>query len=137
MIVKDVMDELSTKLDGIEGLRPYPYWVDSVSPPAALVALPDDVGFDETYGRGADRMRFPVLVLVGAVSDRASHAEVSAYMDGSGAKSVKATLDSSSTNTYTSCDVVRVASAATDRYKSGGVTFLGVEFIVEVFGQGG
>lgn len=137
MIVVDVMAEIGTKLDTISGLRVFPYWADDVPTPAAIVALPDEITFDETYGRGADRIVIPVLVLVAAISDRTGHKEASAYMDGSGASSVKAKLDSTNTNTYTSCDVVRVASAENSRYKSvAGVTLLGVNFTVEIFGQG-
>lgn len=137
MDVKAVMAEIGTKLATISGLRVFPFTVDSVPPPGAVVGLPDDITFDETYGRGSDALTLPVWVLVAAIDDRASHAELAAYLAGSGSKSVKAAVDSKRlTNQYASCGTVTVTTATTGAFTSGGVDLLGAEFTVTVTGSG-
>lgn len=136
MDVKAVMDEIGTKLETIADLRVFPYSADSVTPPGAIVGLPDDITFDATYGRGSDSMTLPVWVLVSRNSDRAGSAELSAYLNGSGVKSIKAAVDSTNTNPYTAADTVTVVSAEPGSYTSAGVALLGAEFTVEIFGSG-
>lgn len=94
MILSDVMDEIAARLDTIDGLRVHAYPADNVAPPAAVVTYPGSIDFDSTYARGMDRIPdLSVVVLVGKVSDRASRDRISAYVNGSGASSIKAVLE--------------------------------------------
>jgi len=136
MDLGDVMAEIGQKLDTITGLRVYPYNADKVNPPAAIVGLPQTITFDLTYGRGSDEMTLPVFLLVARINDRSSHAELADYLNGSGSKSVKAAVDSSGTNEYTSCDTVTVQMAEPDSYTSAGTDMLGAEFTVKITGSG-
>jgi len=136
MNVLEVQEEIGTKLATIVGLRVFEYTVDSVAPPGAIVGLPETITFDETYGRGSDSMTLPLWVMVALSSDRAANAELAAYLDGSGAKSVKATVDGTNANTYTSCDTVTITTAEPDYYTSGGVEMLGAKFTVVITGSG-
>jgi hypothetical protein len=136
MNVEAVMAEIGSKLGAIEGLRVFPYNVGKVPPPGAVVGLPEDIAFDQTYGRGSDAITLPVWVLVAKSSDRAANHELAAYLSGSGARSVKAAVDSTDTNAYTSCDTVTVTTAVTGAYTSGGVDMLGAEFTVDIRGRG-
>lgn len=137
MNIQDVMDEIGEKLATIPKLRVYAYNVDKIPPPGAIVGLPESVDFDATYGRGVDTLTIPVWVMVARANAQASGTQLAAYLDGSGDRSVKAAVDSSNTNTYTSCDEVTVTTAVPGSYTSGGVELLGVEFTVAVEGQGG
>ncbi|MFW6091623.1 MAG: hypothetical protein ACODAF_07060 [Actinomycetota bacterium] len=128
-----VMDEVGTRLGGIDGLRVYDYPADSVTPPAAIVAYPDEIVYDETYGRGMDRLTLPVLVVVGRQSDRASRDNLVGYASGSGDKSVKQKLEDDS---YDSCDVVRVERAEFDIVRIAGVDYVAAMFDLDVTGQG-
>lgn len=136
MDVKAVADEMAGKLGNISGLNAFGYPVGSLPLPGAVVGLPDVVDYDQTYGRGSDEMSFPVWLMVGRTDDAASVAELLPYLAGSGAKSVKAALDSTTSNTYSSCDVVHVAMAVTGAYTYNGVDAFGAEFTVNVFGSG-
>lgn len=136
MNVKDVMDELGEKLETIPQLRVYPYTVDKVTPPSAVIGLPDGVTFDQTYGRGSDTMSLLVYLFVGAADDQASQTQLAAYANGSGDRSVKAVLDSTDDNVYTACDEVTVKSVEFDFYTSAGVKLLGAEFTVDIAGKG-
>lgn len=133
MIVETVLAEIAGRLDTIDRLNVFPFWAKKVPVPGVTVGLPERIEFDQTYGRGLDKMTVPIIVMVGMVSDRSSAKELGAYMDGSGARSFKAVLDADG---WESCDSVIVVECAPDTYSSGGVILLGAEFKVDVFGEG-
>lgn len=137
MNVKAVAEEMAGKLSGISGLRAFGYPVAQLPFPGGIVGLPDEITFDQTYGRGSDTMTFPVWVMVARSDDRAAALALLAYLDGSGSKSVKTALDSTNTNTYTECDDVTVTTAVPGTYTYNGVEAFGAEFTVEVSGPGG
>ncbi|MEZ5411035.1 MAG: hypothetical protein R2761_23595 [Acidimicrobiales bacterium] len=133
MIVADVMDELGDALDTIDGLRVFRYPPENVQAPAAVVAYPESIEYDVTYGRGVDTLTIPVIIVVGKVSDRASAKQLAAYMDGSGALSVKAVIEGA---TYTAFDIVQVTSADTDVYTFAGVDYVSAIFNLRISGPG-
>jgi hypothetical protein len=100
MILADVMDELAARIDTIVGLRVFAFPPDSVAPPAAVVTYPEDYSYDETYGRGSDRLTIPVVVMVGKLTDRSSRDNLSVYADGSGVKSIKAVIEADSEDNF-------------------------------------
>lgn len=86
MNLGSVMQEIADRLDTIDGLRAYPYPLDGTpAVPAAIVTYPDRYVFDETYGRGMDRMELPVVVLVGRVYDRVARDQIARYLGGGAA----------------------------------------------------
>ena len=134
MNLEEVAGELTLALKTITGLRVPPWGVESISPPAAVIALPERIDYDATYGRGSDR--FPdlaVIVLVGQPEQRSARKTIAAYADGSGAKSVKAKLEA---YTYTSCDSVRVAWAEFDTARYAGTDYLAAIFHLDITGKG-
>lgn len=132
MDIADVMDEIAARLDTIEPLRVIAHWPGSISPPTAIVALPDTT-FDETYGRGMDRLQLPVVLAVGKVVDRSARDAIAAYVNGSGPKSVKQVVES---GTYTAFDTVRVMTAEFDTYIFGAVEHLVAIFQLDIAGDG-
>lgn len=135
MNLTDVMAELAAKLEST-GARVSDYAADSIHPPAAFVGMPERIDFDQTYGRGSDTMTVPVVVLVARTDARAGHTLLKPYADGAGPKSVKAALDSSDTNTYVSCDIVRVSTVEFPVYVAGDIKYLSAEFSVDIEGGG-
>jgi hypothetical protein len=131
--VADVMDALADRLDTIDGLRVFAWPVGTLTPPGAVVGYPVDGAYDESYGRGADSMVIPVVVVVGRVSERASRDLLAAYADGSGTRSIKAVLEG---GTYTAFDTVQVRWPDFDSYTVAGVDYLAEIFDVAVFGKG-
>jgi len=129
-----VMDEMGTALETIDGLRVFPYSADRITPPAAIVAWPDEIDYDQTMSRGSDSLVLPVWVVVGKVDARSARDALAAYLAGSGASSVKAALDG---GTYTACDSVRVAKAHVEMVTIAAVDYLAGIFDVEVTGRGG
>jgi hypothetical protein len=133
MIISAVRAEIRERLMTIPKLNGFDYNVKKVPVPGFTIGPPELIEYDQTYGRGQDRMRLPLLVLVGLISAEASERELEAYMDGEGARSFKAILNPSG---WTSCDDVFVTSCEPDTYESGGVTLLGAEFTLIVCGEG-
>lgn len=95
MILADVVAELAVGLARIEGLEIYEYLPKQIAgAPAAILAYPDDGAFDLTYARGSDGFDpFPIVVAVGDVYGPQTMADVSGYVSGSGARSVKAAVE--------------------------------------------
>jgi hypothetical protein len=129
-----VAAELGVALGAITGLRLPPWGIEKISPPAAIIALPERIDYDSTYGRGSDRYPdLPVIVLVGQPEQRSARKAIAAYADGSGPSSVKAALEA---HTYTSCDSVRVAWAEFDTARYAGTDYLAAIFHLDITGKG-
>ncbi|HEX5120360.1 MAG TPA: hypothetical protein VFW65_34695 [Pseudonocardiaceae bacterium] len=133
MNIGDVMDELGTALETIDGLKVFPYYADRLVPPAAVLAWPDPLAYDDTMVRGSDRVTLHLFVMVGRFDARTTRDRLSQYLDGSGDASVKAAVEG---GTYTALDTVRVVQATVDSYTSAGVELLGADFELDIYGRG-
>jgi hypothetical protein len=131
--VADVMQEIADRLATISGLRVYAFPADDIQPPAAVVTFPGSYVFDQTYGRGSDRLEMPVVVMVAKPYDRAARANLAPFADGSGASSVKAVVES---GTYTTFDSARVTRVDFDVIAVAGIEYLAATFTVDIFGPG-
>lgn len=132
MDINAVMEAVATQLDTIAGLRVHAEPPSTVNPPAAVVVFPD-ITFDATYGRGMDRLSLPVVLVISKAVDRVSRKQVTPYVSGSGASSIKAVLEA---GTYTAFHTLRVASVEFDVGPIGGVDFLTATFTLDIAGQG-
>lgn len=134
--VSNLRAGLMGRLATITGLRTHSTIPDQVNPPCAVVGFPESVEFDTTFARGADRFVFPIRVLAGKVSERSAQDRLDTYVAGSGTGSIKAAIEDEPTLgevAHTS----RVQSASGyGVYEVGGVSYLGVEFRVEVYAPG-
>lgn len=128
-----VMDDLGTALATIDGLRVFPYWADRITPPAAVIGWPEPITYDSTMVRGADQIELPLMVLVGKVDSRTSRDTVSAYADGSGARSVKTVIEAHSPTSYDSCRVTRCEFGV---ITVAAVEYLAATFYLDIIGSG-
>jgi len=104
-----------------------------VVPPAAIVSYPDAIDFDQTGARGSDRLTLPVVLVVGRVSLRSARDDLGSFVDGSGARSIKAILES---GTYTAFHELRVVNASFDVVRLGGTDYIAALFDIDIFGSG-
>lgn len=135
----DIRNGLKARLDTISGLRTHAFVVGDIAPPAAVI-IPGDpsrkgvfaIDFDATMGRGSDDYIFTVLLLVSNKVERVSQEALDAYLEGSGATSVKAAIEGEKTlgGVCHFANVVGVRDYGLVTY--GGQTYVGAEFIVEV-----
>jgi hypothetical protein len=134
-----VMTEVDTRLRTITALRTTSIGTDSaVSVPAAVQYLPDRIDFDQTAGRGSDKINdLIVVVFVGRANMRNAVKAITPYLAGSGAKSIKAKLDHSVAAPYTSCFDFQVVYAEID-YSAmiGSVNYLAALFHCNITGSG-
>lgn len=135
MNLTDVATEVAARLDSIAGLRCFAYQPPSITPPAGIVLnpLPGDIQYDQTYGRGMDRITLPVLVVAGRSSERPAQEAIRAYLDGSGPRSVKAVVEA---GTYTSLHTIRVTTGGVDGVVIAGTEYLAALFDLDITGQG-
>ena len=135
MNVHDVMTEVATALATIGTLtgRTYPYNANRVTPPAAVVDLPESVDYDQTYGRGADMIKLPFFVVISNINDATASTALGGYLSGSGATSVKQHVEAYA---YTACDSVVVTHAEVAVMTIAASQYLGAMFDAEVFGKG-
>lgn len=133
MNLASVMDQIATRLTTITGLRVFAWPPGTVTPPAAVVGYPSGYTYDETYGRGMDRLNIPVVIVVGRATERTARDALGAFVDGSGASSVKAVLEA---GTYTAFHTVRVQSVEFDIYQLGAVDYLAAIFDLDIAGSG-
>lgn len=130
----DVANELTTRLRTISGLRVFGYPPATVTPPAAIVSYPERIDFDQTYGRGMDRIpSWPILVVVGKATDRTARDRIYDYAAATGSLSIKAVLEG---GTYTSFDDVHVVSCEFDVVGIAGIDYISALFTVDIAGRG-
>jgi len=127
-----VMDEIAAQIRTMEP-RTLAYPPDVIQPPTIIVSYPETYTYDETFGRGMDRLTIPVVVLVGKVSDRASRDQLAAYVDGSGPKSIKAVVEDDDAP-YTAFDSVRVTGVEFDVVSVAGVPHMAGTLSLDVAG---
>lgn len=123
------MEALAAALGAVEGLRCYAYPPDSVVVPAAVVGLPEVIEYDETMGRGADRVTVPVYVLVSKASDRAGAGRLGAYLSADG---VKAAVESYAPPSPAPWHTVRVSRADVSVISVAGVDYLAATFTLDL-----
>lgn len=134
MILVDVMDEIETTLKTITGLRVYPWASAKISPPGAIITLPDEIAV-RADGRGLDVMRhLAVVVMVGRTTDRTAVRQLSPFVSSSGAKSLPLVLE---THTPVAYDVLEVENIEIDFIEHSGVPYLGAMININVTGKGG
>lgn len=124
------MDALALKLTTASvSARVFAYPIDDAPIPAVVVGYPEDIEFDQTFGRGSDKAVFPLYFLVGEVTGKASRDALSAIL--TGATAVKNSLDGPLTvgaNTAT----VRVTECRPESVRLGTVVYLSATFDCEV-----
>lgn len=124
--VSEVLDDISTALDTISGLRVMPPVPKSAQPPFAFCGFPV-VDYDLTARRGMDRMTVTVYVGVADQVDRAAWDAINEYAAGSGAKSIKAVLEAAGIGTS-----LRVQRVEFGQITLASGTYTGATFTVDV-----
>lgn len=137
MTVAGVMDQLAARLRTIPGLRASEVPTRSPNPPQAIVAYPDLVKFDDTYGRGRDSMEIAIVLVVGKPGDKAGRDALSAYAAGSGGGSVKTILESGeAAGAYTAFRTVAVRRVEFDPVRIQGNDYMAATFVCAITGVG-
>ena len=118
----------------VTGLNAYPRPGGQITPPCALVE-PGEVDFRTALARGHDKWDLYVRVLLGTASAEAAQTARDDFFDRGSPVDIKNAIeDEVSLRDGTKAQDVFVASARKfDAWIYSGVTYLGVEFLVEVY----
>ena len=128
----NIRNEIKNNLANITSLSVYGYVPDSIEPPTAVVGVMETIDYDASMQRGADKYDIPVYLYVSRVDAQDSQETLDGYLASAGASSVKAQIESDSTLNG-EAQSVRVTSASNyGVYNINNISYLGVEFIVEV-----
>lgn len=132
MRLAEVMDELALRLRSITAFREVAEWPKgSITPPAAVVAYPENYNPHASYARGAAELSLPVVVVVAKVSERTARDALSQLVDGP--TSVITVLES---GTYTAFDTITVSNVDFDTVSIGGTDYLAAVFDCDIVGSG-
>lgn len=127
-----MMNEVATALGGVTGLRVYPWAQKTITPPGAVLSLPDSIDYHGTYGTGQEMINDLVcVVMLGKASERAALKNLGPYVAGSGAKSVKTVLEAYA---YTTCHTLTVTSVEFPEMTLAGVEYLAALFHIDIVG---
>lgn len=129
-----VMDEVAEVLTTITGLRVLAYPPPTLVPPAGYVSYPQDITYDETYGRGQDQFTdLPIVLVTGKATDRSARDKVTTWAAGSGPLSVKRLMEE---HAWVACDDLTINTCEFDVETIGGVPYLVALFKATVVGSG-
>lgn len=132
-----IRDGLKTALETIEGLRVDDTAPGQINPPAAVI-LPGDpvVSWDSTFDRGSDDFQFIARVLVSLADLRTAQDALDAFLAGSGDSSVKQAVEGDDTLGGVAYSTAVSSARNYGEYSYAGVTYLGVEFVVDISADG-
>lgn len=123
IIISQIMDGIAAAIRSAGITKSvYPWPVESITVPCAVVGYPTVVEFDSTMGRGSDSASFPVYFMVGKAHDRSARDALTGIV-----KQMKNALDDA-LGTY----ALRVIGADISEITVAGVNYLAAIFTLEV-----
>lgn len=128
MTVANLLDELVTQLDTIDGLRPYDRLPDKVAPPAAVLAV-ESVEYHVDFDLGQR-----VVVSVDIIGSRADARTGQDAMHRYYSEPVTTAIEAGS---YTDYDVVVRSAGPIGTVEVGGTSYYAIQFTVEAIGVTG
>ena len=94
--VSQVSDGIKTALATVSGLRTHAYQPEQLNPPFAYPEL-TQVTYHRSMGLGDVEMQWTINVVVGRYTDRTANDLLDQYLSPTGAKSIRAALESDKT----------------------------------------
>lgn len=134
MDINAVADEFTARLALLgPDFYIHPNPPESLTPPAIIVSYPKSIDYDETYGRGMDKITdWEIVAVVGQVSLLTARKRIM-RLAGGGSASLKAVLEAPG---YQSFDDLRVSTASFDVFTMAGVDYISCTWLVDVWGTG-
>jgi hypothetical protein len=131
--VSQVATGLATNLATIAGLRTSAFQPEQLNPPFAFPTL-NRIEYHKAFGGGDVVMDFTVSVIVGRYVDRNAFATLDDFLSFSGAKSVRAAIESDKTLGGVCQTLVLPSGANITSLSSADAEFLQIQFQVTVHG---
>lgn len=133
-LIASLRQGLGARLQTITGLRASNYAPDRVSVPAYAIELAS-LNYDQTFGRRVNEVPFTVRIYTSRADDKAGQDRLDAFIDPTGAVSVKAAIEADTTlgGVAETCRVVSLDNYGV--YEVGGTAYFGAEFSVSVWAR--
>lgn len=136
MDIAAVRAALAEAASTVAGLACHGYMPDDITEPALCVGEVE-IAYDQTYGRGMDRLTVTCYVFASRADDVSGQRLIDGYLAGSGPASLKAAIEADRV-LGGACHDVRVASAeGYGTYDYGAVKYVGAKITVHITGPGG
>ena len=129
--VAQVSDALKTALSSISGLRTHAFQPEQINPPFAYPEL-TQVLYHRSMGLGDVEMLWTINVVVGRYTDRTANDLLDQYLSATGAKSIRAALESDRTLGGVVQTVILSSAADVTSLNEADANFLQVQFQVTV-----
>lgn len=130
MSITDIRNGIEANLETINGLRGYSEIPENPQVPAAVVTL-DSIEYHQAFKNGLVQFNFTVTVIVGRFNARASQQVLNEFADNSGAKSIRAAIESDRTLGGTVFDcVVQSMGGVNNIDLNDGNNYLATDFVV-------
>lgn len=136
--VRQIREGMATRLDTIDGLRPFSHVPGQFSPPAGIVGMPTRPP-TETFQRGTDRWDLTVWIVVARQADLQTEKKLEGFLNPTGAGSVRAAVYADKTLGGVVNDVFETSAEPTDFVFGTGdqqVRYLGLEFTYLILAAG-
>lgn len=127
-----IREGLTKNLKTIPGLRVDTVLSDILNPPVAIISL-ERLQYSRSMANGNNQFTFKVTVVVGRQSERSAQETLDLYCAPTGAKSIKAAIESDMSLNGSAWDVQVPELTAYGVITSGEVNYLSAEFSVTVF----
>jgi len=95
--ILQVMQAIESAIDNISGLRTTEFVKDQMSPPFAMVGVPEITDYHGAFKSGNMMISPKVYVFTSAVVDRIGQTRLSEFADPVGTKSIKAAIEADNT----------------------------------------
>jgi hypothetical protein len=129
-----IRDGLKTRLATIAGLATYDTMPDDVYPPAAIVGVPNRIGYDVAFRNAVANFQIPIRILAGRVVEAEAQDRLDGYISADGASSIRAAIDADPTLNNAAHTTRVIEARGYGVYTVADVPYLGVELLVEVIG---
>ena len=123
---------IGTALANISALIVFNFVPDSIEPPTAVVGVVDNVEYDSTMQRGADKYEIPIFLYVSRVDAQDTQETLDSFLASTGSNSVKVAVESDITLGGVAQSVRVIEADNYGVYTINNLDYLGVEFTVEV-----
>lgn len=130
--VTQIRQAIATQLSLVTTLNVYAAVVDSAIAPAAIVGTPANIEYDYTFRSANFKMQIPIRLIAARVQEDYAQELLDSYVSYEGASSIPLAmgLDPLLSGTVQTSRVVEARNYGV--YEIEGISYLGVEFMLEV-----
>lgn len=129
--VSEIREGIATNLKTIPGLRVFETIPDNVNPPAAIIGI-NSIEYHKAFADGLSTFSFTVTLVVGRASEREAQNKLDDYCVPTGARSIKAAIESDRTLNGVAFDSIITGMRNYGSITVSETTYLAAEFDLTV-----